>query len=127
MPDGNTTVIIQGKRRFEVVEETQSEPYLKASVVPFVVAEEVPNTKKFNALVQSVKDLAVQVIGRSRNLPQEAGFAIKSIEDPVFLMNFVASNVEADMPTKQMLLEARTLNQMANDLLGVLTEAYRMD
>ena len=126
MPDGNTTVIIQGKRRFEVVEQTQAEPYLKAAVVPFVVAEEVPHTRKFNALVQSVKDLAIQVIGRSRNLPQEAGFAIKSIEDPVFLMNFVASNVEAEMPTKQALLEARTLNQMANDLLGVLTTEQQM-
>ncbi len=126
MPDGNTTVIIQGKRRFEVVEETQTEPYLKATVVPYVVAEEVPHTKKFNALVQSVKDLAIQIVGRSRNLPQEAGFAIKSIEDPVFLMNFVASNVEADMPTKQMLLEARTLNQMATDLLSVLTEEQQM-
>ena len=111
MPDGNTTVIIQGKRRFEVVEETQTEPYLKATVVPYVVAEEVPHTKKFNALVQSVKDLAIQIVGRSRNLPQEAGFAIKSIEDPVFLMNFVAS---------------RTLNQMATDLLSVLTEEQQM-
>ena len=126
MPDGNTTVIIQGKRRFEVVEATQTEPYLKAAVVPYAVAEEIPKTRKFNALVQSVKELAIQVIGRSRNLPQEAGFAIKSIEDPVFLMNFVASNVEADMPTKQMLLEARTLNQMANDLLSVLTEEQQM-
>ena len=119
MPDGNTTVIIQGKRRFEVVEATQVEPYLKATVVPFAVAEEVPKTRKFTALVQSVKELAIQVIGRSRNLPQEAGFAIKSIEDPVFLMNFVASNVEAEMPTKQSLLEARTLSQMATDLLAV--------
>ena len=110
MPDGNTTVIIQGKRRFEVLEGTQTEPYLKASVMPFAAADDIPNTRKFNALVQSVKELAIQVIGRSRNLPHEAGFAIKSIDDPVFLMNFVASNVEADMPVKQALLEARNLN-----------------
>ncbi len=126
MPDGNTTVIIQGKRRFEVIEATQTEPYLKAAVMPFAASVDVPNTRKFSALVQSVRDLAIQVIGRSRNLPQEAGFAIKSIDDPVFLMNFVASNVEADMPMKQALLESRNLNQMATDLLAVLTEEQQM-
>ena len=106
MPDGNTTVIIQGKRRFEVVEATQTEPYLKATVIPYAASEDIPNTKKFNALIQSVRELAIQVIGRSRNMPQEAGFAIKNIDDPIFLLNFVASNVEADMPVRQALLDA---------------------
>ena len=126
MPDGNMTVIIQGKRRFELLEVTQFEPYLKANVIPYAVSEELPNTRKFNALVQSVRELAIQVIDQSRNNRQETSFAIRSIEDPVFLMNFVASNVEADTPTKQMLLEARTLNQMAEDLLNVLTEEQQM-
>ena len=126
MPDGNVTVIIQGKRRFEVVEPTQMEPYLKATVMPYAASEDVPNTRKFNALIQSVKELAIQVIGRSRNLSQEAGFAIKNIDDPVFLLNFVASNVEADMPVRQDLLEARNLNQMASDLLAVLTDEQQM-
>ena len=126
MPDGNVTVIIQGKRRFEVVEPLETEPYLKAVVIPYAASEDVPSTRKFNALIQSVKELAIQVTARARNLPQEAGFAISSIEDPVFLLNFVASNVEADMPQKQALLEARNLNQMANDLLGILTTEQQM-
>lgn len=126
MPDGNVTVIIQGKRRFEVVEATQTEPYIKATVMPFAASEDIPNTKKFNALLQSVRDLAIQVIARSRNLSQEAGFAIKNIDDPIFLLNFVASNVETDMPVRQGLLESRNLNQMATDLLAVLTDEQQM-
>lgn len=126
MPDGNVTVIIQGKRRFEVVEATQVEPYIKATVMPYAASFDVPNTKRFNALIQSVRELAIQVIGRSRNLSQEAGFAIKNIDDPIFLLNFVASNVEAEMPVRQGLLEARNLNQMASDLLAVLTDEQQM-
>ena len=126
MPDGNVTVIIQGKRRFEVVESTQTEPYLKASVMPYAFLEDLPKSRKFNALIQSVRELAIQVIGRSRNLSQEAGFAIKNIDDPVFLLNFVASNVEADMPVRQGLLESRNFNQMASDLLTVLTDEQQM-
>ena len=124
MPDGSVTVIIQGIRRFEVVEPIQNEPYMKAAVIPYAASEDIPNTRKFEALLQSVRDLAIQVIPRSRNLSQEAGFAIKSIEDPVFLLNFVASNVEAELPVRQGILEARNLNEIANGLLSVLTEAY---
>ena len=126
MPDGNVAVIIQGKRRFEVVESLETEPYLKAAVIPYAASTDVPNTRKFNAMIESVKELAIQVTPRNRNLPQEAGFAINSIDDPVFLLNFVASNVEADMPQKQSLLEARNLNQMANDLLGILTTEQQL-
>ena len=126
MPDGNVTVIIQGKRRFEVVEPTQVEPYIKATVMPYAASVDIPNSRKFNALIQSVRELAIQVIARSRNLSQEAGFAIKNIDDPIFLLNFVASNVEADMPVRQGLLEARNLNQMASDLLAVLTDEQQM-
>ena len=126
MPDGNVTVIIQGKRRFEVVEPTQVEPYIKATVMPYAASVDIPNSRKFNALIQSVRELAIQVIARSRNLSQEAGFAIKNIDDPVFLLNFVASNVETDMPVRQGLLESRNLNQMATDLLAVLTDEQQM-
>ena len=126
MPDGNMTVIIQGKRRFELGEATQYEPYIKATVKPYAGELDVPKSRKFNALIQSVKDLAVQIIGRSQRLPEEASFAIKSIDNPIFLVNFVASNVEMDLPTKQMLLESNDINQMATDLLGVLTTEQQM-
>lgn len=126
MPDGNMTVVIQGKRRFELVEAVRYEPYIKAVVKPYLDDFEVPKSRKFNALVQSVKDLAVQIISRSQRLPEEASFAIKSIDDPVFLVNFVASNVEMDLPTKQLLLESADIDQMATDLLGVLTTEQQM-
>lgn len=126
MPDGNTTVIIQGKHRFELVEQTQSEPYMKATVQAYETQGTVPNTRKFNALVQSVKELAVQIIAKSQHLPEEAAFAIKNIDSPTFLLNLVASNLEMDLPTKQMLLESTDITQMATDLLGVLTTEQQM-
>lgn len=126
MPDGNLTVIIQGKNRFEIAGLQQLEPYFIASVQPFQASEEVPRDRKFKALIQSVKELAIQVVGRNQRLPEEAGFAIKNIDDPVFLLNFVASNVEADLPTKQLLLECTNVVDMANNLLGVLTSAQQM-
>ena len=127
MPDGNMTVIIQGKRRFEIVELQQLEPYFIASVQPFEASDEVPRDRKFKALIQSIKELAVQVVGKNQRLPEEAGFAIKNIDDPVFLLNFVASNVDADLPTKQLLLECTNAVDMANNLLGVLTTAQQMN
>ncbi len=126
MPDGNMTVIIQGKRRFELLETTQVEPYIKAKVTEYPDFKDYPHTRKFIALAQSVKDLAVQIISRSQHLPEEASYAIKSIDNPIFLVNFVASNVEMDLPTKQMLLESTDITQMATDLLGVLTTEQQM-
>ena len=126
MPDGNMTVIIQGKRRFELLETTQIDPYIKAKVAEYSDFKDFPHTRKFYALAQSVKDLAVQIISRSQHLPEEASYAIKSIDSPIFLVNFVASNVEMDLPTKQMLLESTDITQMATDLLGVLTTEQQM-
>lgn len=126
MPDGNMTVIIQGKRRFEIVDQTQSEPYMKASVQAYESQGATPNTRKFKALVQSVKELAVQIIAKSQHLPEEAAFAIKNIDNPTFLLNLVASNLEMDLPTKQMLLESNDISRMATDLLGVLTTEQQM-
>src|SRR5690606_17579094 len=91
MPDGNTTVIIQGKNRFKLGEQTQSEPYIKASVQKF---EEVrPKVdKEFKAMVASVKEMAMQIIQFSPNIPSDAAIAIKNIESVPFLINFISSN-----------------------------------
>ena len=126
MPDGNMTVIIQGKRRFELGPLTQTEPYLKALATPYIVSEEIPHDRNFRALIQSVKELAVQIVAKAQRLPDEASFAIKNIDNPVFLLNFVASNVDMDLPTKQLLLEAKDVNEMATNLLGILTDAQQM-
>ncbi len=126
MPDGNLTVIIQGKRRFELVNMLQNDPYFIATVAPFQASEEIPRDRKFKALIQSVKELAVQVISRSQRLPEEADFAIKNIDNPFFLLNFVANNVDVDLPTKQLLLECTNVTDMANNLLGILTTEQQM-
>jgi ATP-dependent Lon protease len=126
MPDGNTTVIIQGKQRFKLNELVQSEPYVKAKVERF--AEEKPKTssKEFKALISSIKELALQIIQLSPNLPSEAGIAIKNIESPTFLVNFISSNLALELPSKQELLELKDFVKRAKLLLEHLTTEVQM-
>jgi len=125
MPDGNTTVIIQGKKRFKIKEITQKEPYLKAKIEAFNQVEK-PSGKNFNALVSSIKDLASQIIEQTPSIPSEATFAIKNIESPTFLINFIASNMKAGVTIKQSLLEIPELTQRANLLLEHLTKELQL-
>ncbi|MBX2958431.1 MAG: endopeptidase La [Flavobacteriales bacterium] len=125
MPDGNTTVIIQGKKRFKIKEVTQSEPYLRATIEPYNQVEK-PSGKNFNALVSSIKDLASQIIEQSPNIPTEATFAIKNIESPTFLINFIASNMKGSVAEKQQLLEIPELNERANKLLEHLSKELQL-
>ncbi|PCI94754.1 MAG: endopeptidase La [Flavobacteriales bacterium] len=125
MPDGNITVIIQGKKRFKTKEFTQKEPYLRAKIEAFNQLQK-PSGKGFDALVGSIKDLASQIIEQSPTIPTEATFAIKNIESPTFLINFIASNMKADVPTKQSLLETPELNERANSLLEHLTKELQL-
>ncbi|MBW6484019.1 MAG: endopeptidase La [Vicingaceae bacterium] len=125
MPDGNTTVIIQGKKRFKIDEFTQTAPYIKAKVTEFNQIEK-PNGKSFNALVSSIKDLASQIIQQSPNIPTEATFAIKNIESPTFLINFIASNMNAGVKEKQTLLETPELQERATLLLQHLTKELQL-
>ncbi|HRP59882.1 MAG TPA: endopeptidase La [Vicingus sp.] len=125
MPDGNTTVIIQGKKRFKIKEVTQSEPYLRATIEPYNQVEK-PSGKNFNALVSSIKDLASQIIEQSPNIPTEATFAIKNIESPTFLINFIASNMKGSVAEKQGLLEVPELNERANKLLEHLSKELQL-
>ena len=125
MPDGNTTVIIQGKKRFKIKEITQKEPYLKARITAFN-QQEKPSGKNFNALVASIKDFATQIIEQSPNIPTEATFAIKNIESPTFLINFIAYNMRAEVPQKQALLEIPELKERATQLLEHLTKELQL-
>lgn len=125
MPDGNTTVIIQGKKRFKIKEITQTEPYLRASIESFNQVEK-PKGKNFNALVSSIKDLASQIIEQSPNIPSEATFAIKNIESPTFLINFIASNMKGSVAEKQSLLEVPELTDRANKLLTHLSKELQL-
>lgn len=126
MPDGNTTVIIQGKRRFELVEVVQTEPYLKASTKNFDELRPHKDDKEFLALVSSLKDMALQIIKQSPNIPSEAGFAIRNIESPSFLINFISSNMNAPVAEKQRMLEVADLKQRATTVLSNLTKELQM-
>lgn len=125
MPDGNTTVIIQGKQRFRLNEEVQSEPYIKSSIHKF---EEIrPKTdKEFKALMASIKEMAMEIIQLSPNIPSEAGIAIKNIESSSFLINFISSNMNADVASKQQMLEVVNLHERAKMVLGHLTQELQM-
>ncbi len=126
MPDGNTTVIIQGKRRFQLQEITQTEPYLKGKVAPYGEGLVIPRDRQFKALIQSIKDLAMQITQKSGTLPFEASFALKNIDSPWFMMNFIANNIVQSMEEKQRLLEINDITQFATELLTILSNEVQM-
>lgn len=104
MPDGSTTVIIQGRRRFEIVEPNQTEPYMRAKVNFLTEIKPKENHKETELLFRSIKELALQIIKDSPNIPSEAAFAIGNIESKTFMVNFICSNMNADVQKKQELL-----------------------
>ena len=113
MPDGNTTVIIQGKKRFEIDEIIQQEPYLKARVKECAEDINIDDTKEFSAIIDSVKAQALEVIKENTMLPSEASFAIKNIQSNSFLVNFISSNMELSVMQKQVILEKDNLKERA--------------
>jgi ATP-dependent Lon protease len=125
MPDGNTTVIIQGKRKFHLKELIQENPYIKAKVENFEESAYDKN-KEFAALVASLKELAIQIIQISPNIPSEAAFAIKNIESPSFLINFISSNMNAELVDKQKMLEQLNLVVRGEMVLEHLTKELQM-
>ncbi len=119
MPDGGTTIIIQGKKRFELLGMVAEDPYFRASI-RMLADDEVPKQEDFNAIVSSIKDLATQIIQLSPNLPTEASIILKNIENPSFLINFVSSNLNSDLQEKQGLLEIHDIHQRAEKLIHIL-------
>jgi ATP-dependent Lon protease len=117
MPDGNITVILQGKKRFEIETFTQEEPYLKATIKEFNEVRPKKTDVEFNAIVDSIKDLAIEIIKESPNIPTEATFAIKNIESSPFLINFVSSNMNLSVADKQGLLSINNLKDRALETL----------
>lgn len=126
MPDGSTTVIIQGKRRFKVTNFTQEDPYLKAEIKTFIDIKPEENDPKFFALYSSLKDLALQIIKESPNIPSEASFAIKNIESPTFMVNFISSNMQTEVGVKQQILEEPNLVERAQMVLKHLTQELQL-
>lgn len=125
MPDGSTTIIIQGKQRFKVNEIIEENPYIKAKV-SLVVESATPKDQNFKALVDSIKDIALRIITESPNIPTEASFALKNIESPSFLINFIASNLPVEVAEKQKLLEEVNVVQRATSLLEKLSKELQM-
>ena len=117
MPDGNTTIILQGKKRFEIEEFTQTEPYFKAKIKEVNEIRPKKKDEEFTTIVESIKELAIEIIKESPNIPSEATFAIKNIESNPFLINFVSSNMNLNVEEKQKLLSIVDLKQRALETL----------
>ena len=117
MPDGNTTVIIQGKKRFEVSEVMTTEPYMTATIREVDEARPAKENAEFKEIISSIKELALTIIKDSPNIPSEAAFAIKNIESSSFLINFVSSNLNISIEEKQKLLEINDLKERALETL----------
>lgn len=119
MPDGGTTVIIQGKRRFKISAILSEDPYFKASI-ELLEEEEAPKDQNFEAYVSNIKDLAAQIIQLSPNMPSEAGIILKNIENPSFLIHFISSNLSTELVEKQKLLELNHIQARADLLMQLL-------
>jgi ATP-dependent Lon protease len=126
LPDGNTTVIIQGKKRFRIKEFTQSEPYYKAITEQFEETRPTKDDKEFQAIVSSLKDTALLIIQKSQHIPTEAGFALNNIESQNFMVNFISSNMNASSEEKQTMLEVPNLKERATLVLAHLSKELQM-
>ncbi|MCD2259338.1 endopeptidase La [Psychroserpens luteolus] len=128
MPDGNTTIIIQGKKRFEIQDVVAEQPYLTATVKDVPEAKPAIDNEEFTAIIDSIKDMSLQIIKDSPNIPTEASFAIKNIESNSFLVNFVSSNMNLSVKEKQQLLEINDLKERALTTLKYMnTELQKLE
>lgn len=125
MPDGSTSVIIQGKRRFKIEDILTDKPYHVAKIVG--LEDTLDESKKeAEAIAATLKELAIKIIKLSSNIPTEATFAVKNIESPAFLINFLASNSELKMKEKQKLLEMNNVVKRGFFLLEHLSKEVQM-
>lgn len=120
MPDGNTTVILQGVKRFKWVDMVQTDPYFMAIIS--ILEEKKPSSrnKEYSAIIDSIRELALKIIDINPSLPPEAGMAINNIESPTFLINFISSNLSLEIKEKQHLLEIDDLNARATEVLRLM-------
>jgi ATP-dependent Lon protease len=119
MPDGGTTIIIQGKTRFRINAIVEEDPYFKASIQT-IADEEAPADLDFNAYIANIKELAAQIVQLSPNIPAEAAIILRNIENPAFLIHFVSSNLNTDIKDKQRLLEIDKIQLRADLLMQLL-------
>ena len=120
MPDGNVTIIIQGKKRFQIEGIVEEKPYIKAAITEVSDIKPDTNDKEFEATIDAIRDLAIKIIQENPNIPSEAAFAIRNIESTSFLINFIASNMNATVIEKQAILEIDELKERATAILKYL-------
>ncbi|MBN2636723.1 MAG: endopeptidase La [Prolixibacteraceae bacterium] len=125
MPDGSTSVIIQGKRRYQIREFITDKPYFKARVEPLNDTKPL-NDNEFSAIVGSLKDLSIKIAQFSANVPPEATFAVKNIENSTFLINFICSNTDINVEDKQKLLETEDLKERGIQAISYLVKEVQM-
>ncbi len=125
MPDGSTSVIIQGKRRYQIREFVSEDPYFKAAVDPLNDTSS-EDDNEFNAIVGSLKDLSIKIAQFSANVPPEATFAVKNIENSTFLINFICSNTDISVDDKQRLLEIESLKDRGVQAISFLVKEVQM-
>ncbi len=126
MPDGSTSVIIQGKRRFEVTSYQEEFPYFRAQVTLLDEILPAENNTEFSAVVGSLKDLSIKVAQYSSNVPPEATFAVKNIENSTFLINFICSNTDLEVEEKQKLLEIADVRERGIQAISYLVKEVQM-
>lgn len=125
MPDGSVTILVQGMKRFCLQKLIQVEPYYKAEISEYQTNEfdsEVTNSENFGALIGTIRDTAIAMIRLSPNLPNETAFALKNIEAPIFLLNYIASNLSASVEEKQSILEMQDVEERAKVILKLLNK-----
>ena len=125
MPDGNLTIIIQGKKRFNINSFISEDPFILASVNELIELKPEKDDKKFNATIDSIKDLALKIINDNPNIPTEASFAIKNIHSNSFLVNFVSSNMNISVGEKYKILEIDSLQKRALSCLKYMNVEFQ--
>ena len=126
LPDGNTTIIIQGKNRFAIKEYTLEEPFLMAKIELPIELQLDMETKEVKALIQSLKDSASKILKLNPEIPQEAQMALDNIQSTAFLVHFLASNLNVDVADKQKILETNNIIDRATLLLKYMLKEIQM-
>ena len=129
MPDGSVTLIVQGIKQFEIVSIISYEPYIRAEVTAYQTNDfdrNLRNRKMFKALVASVRDTASQMVKLSSQLPKEILFAIRNIDSPLFLINFLATFLSLKVAEKQRLLEITDITERADAVLKYMNKEIQI-
>lgn len=126
LPDGNTTIIIQGKQRFEIQEIIQDDPFMIAKIKQLDEYFPDKNKKETKAILESIKDTAIKIMSLNPEIPQEAQVALDNIDNPNFLTHFLSSNINAEVKNKQALLEIHNGLKRATTLLEYLLKDLQM-